>query len=84
VKGLDRFKVVFIDAHITLECAVCNFTSDVFPATDELIFECQKCNRYFKLVYAVRPMTQDEIEKHTKLKAEAKSNRISFNDLPAE
>jgi len=29
-------------------------------------------------------MTQDEIEKHTKLKAEAKSNRISFNDLPAE
>ena len=61
MKGLDKFKFNFIEAHITVECAVCNTTSDAFPCMDELVFECDKCNRHYKMSYGAVPMTQDEI-----------------------
>lgn len=81
MKGLDKAKVVFVEAHVEMVCAVCNYTFDEFPATDGLIFNCPKCNRYFKFESKVRPLTKDEIQAYEEHRTRSKSNRNSFNDL---
>lgn len=81
MRGLDKAKVVFVEAHAEMVCAVCNYTFDAFPGTDGLIFNCPKCNRYFKLSAKIKPLTKEEIASHEEHRTRNTSNRNSFNDL---
>ncbi len=81
-RGLDKFSIVFVEAEVQVQCAVCNTTSYAFPSTEDLVFTCSKCNRHFKFDYIAIPMTQEEIDAYHKVKVTSKIHRISFNDLP--
>jgi len=85
MKGeLDKADFIFIEAHVEIKCAVCNYVFQDFPATENLIFPCPKCHRLFRLAYAVLPLKKDEVERYTKMNY-SQSKRVtqaSFNDLP--
>jgi protein-arginine kinase activator protein McsA len=79
-KGLDKLKIVFVDTHVEVTCGVCHHTFEDFPATDDLTFPCPKCHRFFKLEVAIRPLTQDETDRHLKVGVR-KANQVSFKNL---
>lgn len=81
MKGLDKFEIVFVESHIKVTCSVCHYIFDEFPASEDLIFSCPKCNRFFKLMIAVKVLTQEEIDAHLRMGDNTKANRITFKDL---
>jgi Zn finger protein HypA/HybF involved in hydrogenase expression len=82
VKGLDKSKVIFVEAHIEVMCAICNHTFDEFPGTDALVFNCPKCNRYYMLKTQVMPLNKEDIARYEKNKSKYGVNsRQSFNEI---
>ena len=79
-KGNDKFNFSYIDSQLQVTCGVCHHIFDESPGIDNFTFNCPKCNRYFRLMYGIKILSQEEIEKYIKITG-VKASRISFKDL---
>jgi hypothetical protein len=58
----DKIRFEYVEAHVSVTCAVCSYQFMAFPDIDFLYFNCPKCDRMYHYEYIIRPLNNQEIQ----------------------